>query len=153
MNIGDVFNDEMDVDHSGSSWGHLYHYWELEMMVSETNGNHFSRLEDFQDEKDRTCGLCGRVGNTCDSGLSVVCENKNCKMARDFWNMYDFARPLPQIGSGCVKRARSEWFRKQLFDQFGVKQIYKIPIEQRLSTVLALQLLRISVEQADEAIA
>lgn len=149
MNISDVFNELMQGDHGGNSYDHLYHYWALEVMIANSAGHPHSMLEDFQNPDDRKCGLCGTIGRTSDWGDSVTCKHEVCVSARKFWGMRDFKRPLP-IGGPSV--ARSQWFRKKLFDQFGEKQIYKIPEGHRLSTGLALQLLRISAEKHDESI-
>ena len=131
---------------------YLSNYWELELRLADHHCRAYSDLEKYQNAKDRTCGLCGLVVKTNWFGFVDRCPHQVCKSARDYWKMPDFLHPIPlkRTKTEADKEPRGTWFRKQLMDKFGVGQIYRLPIGQRLDVVLALQLLRDSIEAKRE---
>ena len=152
MNPSDVFNSRMYADHGnigGSRMTTFDNYWEIELDIANTADVGYSYLEDCQDEKQLRCGLCGTVANTNSRGDINPCKHQICVMARTYWTFTGFKEPLPQVGCKNQHRTRSQWFRKTLMEQRGVGQIYKIPLEQRLDTVLALQLIRNAIESRE----
>lgn len=152
MTPSEVFNQQM-FDDFGDGTGHGFNfvdwYWEIEVCIAASAGIPFTDLEKYGDSEDRQCGLCGNVVHTGEGGTPLDCENEPCALAREFWNMRDFRRPLPQSQGGkpdAEARVRAQWFRTQLMNKFGVGQIYKLPADTRLDTALALQLFRMGME-------
>ena len=150
MNLSELFNDVIRKDHGVEYWSPFYSYWGIEFSIAQSNGHMYSCLEEYQNQEQRTCGLCGTVCNTRYYEYSEAtpdCENEICNSVRDFWGFTNFKNPLPTHGG---KNARSAWFRRVMIEQFGVGQIYKIPEELRLDAAIAMQLMRIAKEAKNE---
>jgi hypothetical protein len=145
MLISDVFNERMQSDHGSGNYSHIYHYWAIEFAIAQTNGFSYSELETMQCEKKRQCGLCGDIAHTDAWSTSLHCINETCGMVRDYFGMSNFNRPLQ-----ARKNPRGSFFSLKLNENFGVGQVYKLDLEHRLDTCLALMLLRISMETKDE---
>ena len=156
MNAAECFSPAMLRDYGGDSGSgyslYLGSYWLVEMYLADHAGLSYSDLEDYQEPRRRQCGLCGLVGKTNEGGFINECKHQVCQQLRKYWGIRDFRHPLPtsRPKSEAEKAVRGPWFRRQLMDRFGEGQIYKIPVDQRLDVVLALTLLRESVEAKRE---
>jgi hypothetical protein len=96
--------------------------------------------------------LCGLVNKTNDFGYCGECKHDVCKSVREFWDFSDFRRPLPKNVRGGKTvpshiASRTAWFRNELMKNFGVGQIYKLPLEKRFDVAIAFQLLRMTKEK------
>lgn len=151
VNAAECFAPEM-LRHYESDKTVLSSYWDVEMALADFYGHMFSSLEDFQSPESRQCGLCGHINKTETWGTIQGCKHQICQASRKYWGLRDFRHPLPtsRPKSEAEKAVRGPWFRRQLMDKFGVGQIYRLPIGQRLDVVLALTLLRESVEAKRE---
>lgn len=135
--------------------GILEKFMDVEMEISYLEEIPYSCLEVFQEVKSRTCKICGCVScsNMYGNGL-VDCENESCVLVRVFFNIknnFSYPAPAPTCGKkGNYQMAN--WYRSTLDKTFGVKQIYKIPIENRIQVLLAMMLMKKAINRDNDVI-
>lgn len=127
----------------------------VETQIAELKFISFSDLDQYQEIESRTCKVCGKVSCTSIYGNQIEdCTNESCALVRKYFNIVgNFRCPLP--AATCGKKGNytiANWFRMTLEKTFGVKQIYRIPIEKRLDVLLAMMLIRKTMDKDHEVI-
>lgn len=127
----------------------------VEMQIAELKLISYSDLDEYQDTESRTCKVCGKVSCTSIFGSQIEdCTNEYCELVRKYFNIVgNFRFPLP--AATCGKKGNytiANWFRITLEKTFGVKQIYRIPLEKRLDVLLAMMLMRKAMDKEHEII-
>ena len=134
-------------------------YWSLQMHLANLTGNYSSDLQDLQDPRFRSCGICGLVHGTDEYGsIPSNCENAECRLLREFWRYGgsdSLVRPCRASGfhnrtPGSVASARSTWFKKYMTETFSTTNLFDLPPELRLQTLMGMTIARMAIEQRGE---
>lgn len=164
MDARELFNDAVFRDWGcGERYGDwTKNYWELEYVIADTNGCHYSDLESYFNKDERTCELCGTLHDTNERGFISFCNNKTCADLRVFFYFTHGKRPHISIGNGkngSTRHKRITWLRNKLSELYGRGggqiyerySVYSVPIDCRIAMLLSMQIAREQIENVTDS--